>query len=136
MFVQDQQGKMKFPKEKILKAIKANMAAHKKVVKEAQKGFRKQAIGLLEEKLDALRDGEMVAFPIFLQLPEDHLEEYQVMVEMLEMSTDEEISLTHSEYNRYVRDRWDWRSQWLHANAPYSQTATAMVSQAMGEEEN
>ena len=34
--------------------------------------------------------------------------EYDQVIDMLDMSVDSEIELTHSEFRQYVRDEWGW----------------------------
>lgn len=56
--------------------------------------------------------------------PEDHTDEYDKAIGMLEMSVDDTVLITHDEYRQYVLDEWFWKDRNLRALAS-SRTAKA-----------
>ena len=57
--------------------------------------------------------------------PQSYVEQYDMIIEMLEWNTDATIELGMGEFNAWVRDRWDWQGAFLDGNMIYSTMATA-----------
>lgn len=57
-----------------------------------------------------------LVFPI----PPNYLEEYDRVLAMLEMSSEETITLDSTEFDCYVRDKWQWKNAFLRATTAYS----------------
>lgn len=109
---------------KLLERLKENRKKHSAIVEEAQAGYLVFAIKKANEALAALKEKKMVSLQSFtLQLPEDYTSAYDTVIQMLEWSTDEVITLGADEFRQLVEDRWDWREGFYARNAFYSQTA-------------
>lgn len=98
-------------KEELLKVLKDNKAKHVQIYTDAIEGVRVQYKGLLEKELKKLEDGKEFKASVSVQLPINHEEEYNEVIEMLEMSVDEEIELTRHEFQQYVQDKWVSQSE-------------------------
>lgn len=114
---------MKYPKAKVLAALKKNWELHLKIVKEAQKGYREKAIELVEKLLKDLKSGKETSLHIPLHLPANHSDEFDRAIDMLEMCSDKEVVLDQSQFQAYVRNKWGWQRDFLAANSGYSETA-------------
>jgi len=112
----------------VLTAIKKNREQHAKIVEEARVGYIEKAKEALVKKLDKLKSGKMVQMYIGLGLPEDHSEEYDTVIKMLEMHTGDTIELSANEVRQFIEDKWQWRDNFLRNNAVYSQSATALCN--------
>jgi hypothetical protein len=77
-------------------------------------------ITLLEQRLNEARNGR-IDLVIGLIEPMDQTRDYDRVISMLEMSTEEEIELNHSDFAAYVLDDWAWKRQWVGTNAAYTQ---------------
>ena len=116
-----------FKKADVLVALKKNLEEHRKIVREAQVGYRKQFEQELELKLAALRAGDRVNPNSELVVPPHHVEDYERAIQILEMCVDEEVELDEHEFQAYVRGQWSWQRQFLTTNSVYSASATAAL---------
>lgn len=117
---------MKYPKGALQARIAENREAHRALFLKAQQGFRKELDALLDELLEELRRGEKIAQTRLhaiarLPVPEDRTGDYDTVLDMLEMSSDDLVELAEHEFRQYVRDEWGWKQQWLATSAMYAQ---------------
>lgn len=126
---------MSFPKEKVLEALRQNRTQHLGIVREAQQGFREKAIAVLEDKLVQLRAGKSVDLRIPLHLPENHVESFDLAIQMLEMCIEPYIELDERQFQCYIRNQWEWGRSFLLSNSSYSGIANTMVSAQADEEQ-
>ena len=110
----------KVQKSELIQAIKANREKHVTIVKEAQEGYKKEIIALLEKMLIAAREGKRVSHKIDLIMPVSHLDDYDRVLRMLEMSDEDVIIIEEYEFGKYVHDQWEWKRNFLQANRGYS----------------
>lgn len=111
---------VKVKRAKLLTAITKNRAAHRALFLKAQEGYREVVIGLLDEMLADARDGKPVRTRVRVQAPEDHTEDYDRVIDMLTMSVDQTVTLSATDFNRYVRDKWEWTAAALWKNTTYA----------------
>lgn len=123
-------------KVQLLEVLASNRAKHRAIFEEAVEGYRKKAIAMLNENLDAIKANKNHRVGVYLQVPEDHTRDYDRIIKMVNMSTDNEIVLQETDFKSYVMDDWQWTQQFLTSNAVYSASATDMLQarQAEGEE--
>lgn len=118
----DNERRMTFAKDKVLTALRTNREAHVQIVREAQSGFREKAIALLTERLKAAVAGEKFSLNIDLRVPDNHIDDFDRVIAMLEMTDQATVDLTDSEFQAYVRNKWSWEHMFIAANARYSET--------------
>lgn len=122
--------RMIYPKSKVLKALVKNRATHLKIVQEAQIGYRRRAIVLVEELLKDLKAGKGVNLHIPLALPDNHVDDFDRAIQMIEMGIGKNVELDQSEFQCYVRNKWSWERSFLATNANYSGTAFMAFNQS------
>lgn len=93
-------------KEELLKTLKENREMHIQIFHDALEGVRIQYRKLLEKELEKLVAGKEVKATVSISMPFNHEEQYDEVIEMLEMSVDDEIELTRHEFTQYVQDKW------------------------------
>jgi len=54
-----------------------------------------------------------------LRFPENHTEDYNRVIDMLNFSVADKVELSAQDFNAYVRNDWSWRSSFLASNAGY-----------------
>lgn len=117
---------MKFKKADVLKQLTENRTNHIEIVKEAQKGYRETAQKALEHALELIKSGKQFNLYSFfhkLNVPENHVDDYDRTVEMLQICTNDEIEMTDDQFQCYMRDKWDWMGNFLLSNSVYSKKA-------------
>ncbi len=115
-------------KSDLLEKIKKNKDTHRAIFEEAVEGYRAQAIGLLEDHIAAIKAGKVQRVHISLPQPEDHTNDYDRVLAMLDMELADEITLDEDDFAAYVMDDWVWKRQFLTGNAMYSATAAMLSS--------
>lgn len=124
--------KLKFKKDQILKKLIENKKEHTEIVKEAQEGFREKISEILEDALRRVKAGESFnPYGLFgnLRMPENHVDDYDRHIEMLEMCNDEEIEMDENQFQCYIRNNWSWMQNFLLSNCTYSKTASDLMKQ-------
>lgn len=115
-----------------------NKRKHRAIVEEAKVGWLKKAEEALVEQikgseehtaslkrnLGAIREGRVVdvlgVFP-----PVDYTGVYDTAIKMMDLNTQETVTMEAGEFQMLVEDEWDWKQDFLQRNSRYSIGATA-----------
>lgn len=115
-----------FKRLALLDKIKLNRASHQRVYAAATITYHKLFIAELTSRLDSLAiceaSGKLTApvrFTSKLAVPEEHLDEYDELISMLELTSQEDIPLTQYQYKQYVLDQWDWSRSFVSNTLSY-----------------
>lgn len=103
--------------------VEKNRSVHRKIFEEAVEGYKKQAIKLLEDHIERIKNGKVEEVFVRLPQPEDHTTDYDRILEMLAMHIEDEIAIDEDAFASYVMDDWSWKRQFLATNSAYSATA-------------
>lgn len=116
-------------KDELLDKIRGNAAEHHQIFEEALDGWHKAVIQRLEEMVADAKAGRDIALHVGLQRPEDHSDDYESVIALLEMSQDDELEITFHDFQQYVMDKWGWQNQFLMSSTAYgSETARGKFS--------
>lgn len=107
-------------KEDLLEKLTENRKRHREIFLEAQKGYREEAIRLLDKALQDARNGRKINTVIYMDSPVDQTKDYDRVIGMLTMATDTEIDLSESDYAKFVMDDWGWKEDFLLKNSLYT----------------
>ncbi len=110
---------MKFPVKKLSKIISKNRDAHRKLFLKAQEGYKQDFLKELENMLEEARQGKRYRRNVLLVEPMDMTKEYDRILKMLELTTEEKIDLSQQEFSNYVMDDWGWKAQVTATNSQY-----------------
>lgn len=106
-------------KEDLLKVIRENRDKHFKTFLAAQEGYKKACITQLEARLAAARAGQKVDIRVGLTEPVNHLKDYDRVLRMLELSTEEVWQISEDQFGNYVMDEWAWTERFVVTNSAY-----------------
>lgn len=112
----------------LLETLKTNLAKHESTHEEAVAGYIEAAEKALKTKLKEIKQGKATALHFSLTPPQNMSREYKTVISMLEMSESETVTLTQSQFEQLILDRWNWKMNWLASNAGYSSTARLEVA--------
>lgn len=98
-------------KAELLKAMQENRANHRGVFEKAVAGYRAAAIELLDKRLTDAKAGRKIRLYFELIEPEDHTRDYDRAIRMVEMHVETVITISASDFSRFVMDDWEWRKQ-------------------------
>lgn len=120
---------VKVRRGELLEVLRKNREQHVQDYKTACAGYRDLALKRIDEifndlraQITGLREGQTVAvvgLHFGLDVPRSHEKAYDQIIRMMEMSVDNEIELTSSQFVCFVMDDWDWKEQWSASNATY-----------------
>lgn len=110
---------VKVNKNALLNTVKDNRGRHEAEYKQAMVGYRQEVIEGLQKALDEAQSGGELKTSLWLSEPISEVKSYEKVIAMLEMSTDEEVTLSQSEFSQYVLDDWTWKELASTTNARY-----------------
>ena len=107
----------------LLGHLKKNREEHVEIVEEAQAAFRAKVITRLDAMLAAAKNGEKINVKVGLRVPTKHTDAFDNAIGLLEMTQkagEDTIEIDAGEYERFVRNNWEWTDDFRHSNAGYS----------------
>ena len=99
--------------------LEANREGHRAKFLKAQEGFRARAIYELDKALEDARQGRKIRLYIQLPEPEDHTEDYDREIRMLEMHQEPTVKIRAQLFDQIVMDRWGWSKAFAATNSAY-----------------
>jgi hypothetical protein len=113
---------LNFNKLELLKIIRENRDKHREVFEESYEGFYQALLEQLDKMKEAALARKKVNLHLGLSEPKDQTGEYDRAIRMLELSTDESVSLDEQQFANYVLDEWHWKAQFIASNTMYSES--------------
>lgn len=107
-------------KAEVIERLRANRNQHENTYAEAMAGWRSQSSAKLRELAAELDAGGSPSLYIKLERPEDHTEEYDIVLGMLDLSVEDEIEMTLANYRNYILDMWHWSEKFRTTASAYS----------------
>jgi hypothetical protein len=100
---------------KLVKVLEENRAKHLKDFEETTKIFEQK----YKEKLDEMvKDGKF-EMAVKLTKPKCHVESYDSMINVLNMSVEPTIKMAAYELQSYLADKWDWKDSFENTKSLY-----------------
>jgi hypothetical protein len=100
---------IKVDKDQLIKTLKKNRKKHREMFLKAQDVYRVKMIEELDRALDEAKNGGTIRRAFSLPVPEDHTEDFDTIVQMLEWDKGKSVELTQSEFRTYVENEWGWQ---------------------------
>ena len=113
-------GMINVDKTKLLETLRKNRDGHRGTFLEAMEGFKKTAHDELNRMADDIVKGKSVRLHAELEVPQDHTEEYNAAIQQLEWETADQVSISHSQFNSLVLDKWGWSAQFAATSQRYT----------------
>lgn len=112
--------KVRIFKSEVTQRVDDNRDKHKTEYEAAMNVYRRKVVIELEHLIDSLNDGDNPDLYIKLPRPENHTDEYDVVLDMLNSSADDVVELNYEEFVRYMRDEWSWKKRVSSINSAYA----------------
>jgi hypothetical protein len=100
--------KMTIHRDDLVQILKDNRARHAETYQEAVRAYTARRIKLLKEEEARLREGDIEAHFVALPRPEQHIGDYDTVIDMMERNLSQDVVLEFEEYQHMVMDRWHW----------------------------
>jgi hypothetical protein len=95
-------------KHDLVAKLQANRDEHRSMFIKAQERYRDAMIVELDRALHEARQGHPIKRAFALPVPEDHTEEFDTAIEMLQWEQADEVLLSDRDFRRFVQNRWEW----------------------------
>jgi hypothetical protein len=119
---------LQFNRDALLAKLKQNRDAHAAAYTKAVEVYNQKFITELASKHDPLsmclaagKLGAPAKWMTKLVVPEEHLDEYDDLISMLELTTQVEIPLSQYQYKQYILDQWDWSRSFVSNTMSYAE---------------
>ena len=103
----------------LLEKLRANKETFIEEYKEALSDFNAKVIRELQQNLKKAKKGQLKEVRINLVPPTDHTDDYQEVIDMMEVSVDEVINLDSESFKAYYKNEWNWTSHFKTLNSSY-----------------
>jgi len=107
-------------KQDLLSVLKTNRTNHLEEYTSASKIFIQDAIEKLQVMLTTAQNKGKIIQSLGLVEPQSYVSSYDTAIKMLEMSVDETIELSQSEFVQYVEDSWGWKNTFVASTSFYN----------------
>lgn len=107
----------------LLTHLRENREAHIEIVEEAQAAFREKVVARLDAMLAAAKKGEAISVTVGLRIPTKHTDAFDNAIGLLAMTMEAGevvIEIDAGEYERFVRNNWEWTDEFRDSNRGYS----------------
>lgn len=100
---------IKVDKGSLLDSLETNYATYKELYEFQVSEYFLKSEQLLKEALKRIKNKDSKVTTVILNFPKDYSSEYEKIIGMLKMSMDNEIILSHDDYDVYVLNNWYWK---------------------------
>jgi hypothetical protein len=112
---------------KLLEILGKNRDEHTKIYLEACTAYKKEMVKYLQnmiKKVNQAEDGEAIKVYIGLPCPEEHTDDFDRVMDMMEVDTRDIIELDEREAAQYISNKWGWVGSFTTNTMSYSGTTT------------
>lgn len=104
----------------LLAAVKKNRTQHLAEFTDATANYRTKVLEAIDQRRDEIAAGAKVNLHFHLPELQNHTDDYDRVISMLEMSVDKDCTLDSHEFDQYVRDNWTWSAATKMINGAYA----------------
>lgn len=97
-------------KAQLLETLIQNRDEHQVIFDKAQEAYRASMIDELDRALAEAKGGKQIKRMFTLPVPENHTDDFNTAIKMLDWHTEDDIELEQHEFEQYVENRWAWRA--------------------------
>jgi hypothetical protein len=106
-------------KADLIEKIRANRDEHRSMFLKAQERYRDAMIAELDRALQEAREGKAIQRAFALPVPEDHTDDFDTAIEMLQWEQGDTVILVQRDFRCYVQNRWEWENSFLRNTGSY-----------------
>lgn len=109
-------------KAELLEILRQNRRAHRGIFEKAVAEYTKRLIEWHRQQERSLLAGKSAERSVRLPQPEDHTDEYDTMIKMMEMEVGSEVTLDFRLFQNLVMDQWSWSGSFAANSTSYTIT--------------
>lgn len=118
-------------KDRLHKKLQENKETHKVEYREAMVGYKEAVLEDLDKQIKKLQEWRAKVeasqpteidkqVPCHLNRPQDHTEDYQQAIAVMDWHQDSEIKISLEDFDAYVRDKWPWQQMFKATHLAYN----------------
>lgn len=107
------------PKDKVVEIVRSNRNTHRAMFDEAMEGYENHSIELLQQHIERIKKGKRERISVALPVPEDHTDDYDRVLSILEHDIRLEVELDARSFDQYIRDNWSWKREFIETAGTY-----------------
>lgn len=107
-------------KSELRTVLVQNREGHREKFLAAQEAYRARVIFILDAKLKDAREGRDIDLAFRMPVPQDHTDDYDREIRMLDMEVGDTVVLREHEFDQLVMDNWSWTPAFAATNAVYA----------------
>jgi hypothetical protein len=115
----------------LLAKLRTNLETHKAEYAEALAEYQQRLLDdlkLAAKRVSKVTDPtELKNFRFSVPFPQNHEADYAEVIEMLEMSVDENINLDSESFKAYIKNEWSWQGQFTAAKMAYVTAGSSLT---------
>lgn len=96
-------------REKLRARVQENRDAHRGIYEKAMDDYTAEAVAFFEKQLTRAKEGKRFQTHFPERMPDDHTDDYDAVLDMIDMAEDDEFVLSADLFRKYVRDEWGWK---------------------------
>lgn len=112
----------------LLEVLTKNRKAHEAHYREALKDYQEALVSFFQQTLERMKGGDFSVTSHKLEAPQNYLEEYDVVIGMIQNSKDTEFTLDEDAYKAYFMDKWPWKNGFAVQASGYKQALAGLAS--------
>ena len=117
-------------RKRLINIIDLNRAKHIITHDKALVGWKRKQIESIKKAstkaLKVARAGKQALLGVHMPKPVSYEDQYNRVLGMLRMDTSATIKLDANDYNRYVKDEWEWGNDFANSTAMYANVKVGM----------
>ena len=106
-------------KADLLDTLRSNRDEHRSMFIKAQEKYREAMIEELDRALQEAREGGRIQRAFALPIPEDHTDDFDTAIEMLEWDQGKTVELSQRDFLTYVKNDWGWQASFAATTQSY-----------------
>jgi hypothetical protein len=106
----------------LLEALRKNLEVHRIEYKQALIDFKQRLIEDLQagiEKVNGSEPAELSKFNVQVMFPQNHEKDFLEVIEMLDLSVDDNINLDAESFRAYFKNEWHWSNSFAALTESY-----------------
>lgn len=113
----------------LIEALKKNLETHRAEYEVALADFKTRLLEDLktaQKHVNKTEAADLKNFSIHFSFPQNHEKDFVEVIEMLEMSVDENINLDADSFRAYIKNEWAWTHSFKSVTESYKIAASTL----------
>lgn len=106
-------------KAQLIETLRANRDEHAEQYQRAIEKYRERTLEWFNAQVEILKAGRDPQRSSPLPVPEEHTEDFDRVIEMMNWTLNDEVELSQMEFEQYVRNQWGWARTFTANTAAY-----------------